>query len=102
MANEAAGAVRAAGHAHPNYMAVFWWLLGLTIAELVAASVPTSAAYPQMAKALLLVGMALGKAGLVGAYFMHLRFEKRALALIAVTPLLLCVFLLFMLAPDSP
>jgi hypothetical protein len=33
-------------------------------------------------------------------YFMHLRFEKRTLGMIALTPLLICVFLLFMLMPD--
>jgi cytochrome c oxidase subunit 4 len=87
-------------HSHPNYMAIFWWLLALTIAELVAATVPTGPAYPHGAKALLLVGMALGKAALVAAYFMHLRFEKTTLSFIAVTPLILCVFLLFMLIPD--
>ena len=88
------------GHAHPNYMMIFWWLLGLTIAELGAASIPVGPAYPHIAKVLLLVGMALGKAALVGAYFMHLRFEKPTLSLIAITPLVICVFLLFMLFPD--
>jgi cytochrome c oxidase subunit 4 len=89
-----------AAHDHPNYMAIFWWLLALTIAELVAATVKTGPAYPQAAKVFLLVGLALGKAALVAAYFMHLRFEKTTLSVIAVTPLILCVFLLFMLIPD--
>jgi hypothetical protein len=31
-------------HAHPNYMAIFWWLLALTILEVVDASVPTGGA----------------------------------------------------------
>jgi cytochrome c oxidase subunit 4 len=88
------------GHDHPNYMAIFWWLLGLTIAELAAATIPSGPAYPYAAKVFLLVGMALGKAALVAAYFMHLRFERSTLSLIAVTPLILCVFLLFMLFPD--
>jgi cytochrome c oxidase subunit 4 len=90
----------AAAHQRPNYMAIFWWLLGLTIAELIVAVIPIGPAYPQLAKALLLVGMALSKALLVAMYFMHLRFEKRTLGVIAATPLIICVFLLFMLLPD--
>lgn len=88
------------GHAHPNYMLIFWWLLGLTVAELAVAAIPAGSAFPYAAKVALLVGMALGKAALVAAYFMHLRFEKGMLSMIAVTPLILCVFLLFMLFPD--
>ena len=84
----------------PNYMGVFWWLLGLTILELIAGSLPVGATYPQAAKVFLLVGMALGKAALVAMYFMHLKFETRILGAIAVTPLILCAFLLFMLMPD--
>jgi caa(3)-type oxidase subunit IV len=45
--------------------------------------------------------LAVGKAALVGLYFMHLRFEVRTLGIIALTPMLLCAFLLFMLVPDS-
>ena len=51
--------------------------------------------------ATLLVGMALTKAILVAAYFMHLKFERRTLAVIAATPLALCVFLVLMLLPDA-
>ena len=51
--------------------------------------------------AVLLVGMALTKASLVALYFMHLKFERRVLTMIAFTPLLLCVFLALMLMPDS-
>ena len=46
------------------------------------------------------MGIAVIKASLVALYFMHLRFETRTLGLIAVTPLVLCVFLLLMLTPD--
>jgi cytochrome c oxidase subunit IV len=91
----------AKGHAHPNYWAILGWLFVLTIAEIAAALIPIGPSYPHAAKALLLVTMALTKAALVGLYFMHLRFEKRTLGLIAVTPLFLCVFLLFMLLPDT-
>lgn len=88
-------------HEHPNYMGIFWALLVLTIAEIGAAWPPSGPNYPQFLKGALLVIMAVTKAGLVGAYFMHLRFERGTLAMIAITPMLLCVFLLFMLMPDS-
>jgi|KBSSwiStaDraftv2_1062776.scaffolds.fasta_scaffold696075_3 cytochrome c oxidase subunit 4 len=86
---------------HPNYMGVFWWLLALTILELLVGSMPTGPAYPHTAKVLMLVSMAVGKAALVALYFMHLRFEVRTLGIIALTPMILCVFFLFMLMPDS-
>jgi len=84
-------------HAHPNYMGVFYWLLALTIVEVAVPFLVTV----QIPKVFLLVSLAIGKAGLVALYFMHLRFEVRTLGIIALTPMILCVFLLFMLVPDS-
>ncbi len=84
-------------HEHSNYMLVFWWLLGLTVVEVAVPSVIT-APFPKVA---LLVSMAVTKATLVALYFMHLRFEKRLLGIIALTPMVICTFLLFMLMPDS-
>jgi cytochrome c oxidase subunit 4 len=88
----------AQAHAHPqpNYMGVFWWLLALTIAEVTVA-------YTHMPKpimVILLVGMAFTKAAMVALYFMHLKFERSTLTLIALTPLILCVFLSLMLLAD--
>jgi cytochrome c oxidase subunit 4 len=86
----------AEGHREPNYMGVWVWLLVLTIAEIVVALMPLV----PLAKGILLVGMALVKAGLVALYFMHLRFERVTLGVIVLTPLIICVFLVFMLLPD--
>lgn len=86
-----------APHAEPNYMAIFWYLLVLTIAEVGVTYVPMS----KLVIGALLVAMALGKAALVALFFMHLKFEKTTLGVIAVTPLAICVWLLFMLLPDS-
>jgi cytochrome c oxidase subunit IV len=36
----------------------------------------------------------------VALFYMHLAVERRTLLTIAITPLLLCAFLVFMLAPD--
>ncbi len=84
----------------PNYIGVFWWLVGLTIAELLVAVVPIGPMYPKIVQAALLIGLALGKAGLVALYFMHLKFEKRTLGVIALTPLLICTLLIISLLPD--
>ena len=83
-------------HQEPNYMGVFWWLLALTILEVAVVYVPIV----RIAVVILLVSMAISKATLVALYFMHLKFEKRTLALIALCPFVLCVFLILMLTPD--
>ena len=85
---------------HPNYMGVFWWLLALTILEVIFGSLQTGPMYPHLFKILILVSMAVSKAALVALYFMHLVTERKTLTWIAVTPLILCVWLLFMLSPD--
>jgi cytochrome c oxidase subunit 4 len=83
------------GH-HPAYGKIWWWLLILTIAEVLVA---IYIAEP-LAKGILLVGMALTKAILVALYFMHLKFETMTLLVIAFTPMIICGFLVFMLLPD--
>jgi cytochrome c oxidase subunit 4 len=81
---------------HPKYMRIFWILLILTVAEVAVVYMP----FPTIVTALLLIGMACSKAVYVALYFMHLKFEKRTLTIIAMTPFIICVFLVFMLLPD--
>ncbi len=83
-------------HAEPNYIGVFWWLLALTILEIAVIYMPIA----RLIIVILLVGFALSKAVLVAMYFMHLKFERLTLGAIALTPLILCVFLILMLLPD--
>ena len=83
-------------HTEPNYIGVFWWLLALTILEIAVIYMPMA----KLIIVILLVGLALTKATLVALYFMHLKFERSTLGLIALTPLILCVFLILMLLPD--
>jgi len=85
-----------ASHKEPNYMAVFYLLAVLTAIEIGVVYLPTT----KMLIAILLVGLALGKAVLVAMYFMHLKFEKRTLGIIALTPLVLCTLLIIALLPD--
>ena len=81
---------------HPKYMIIFVWLAVLTAVE-IGVAIPE---YSLLLKGILLVGLACSKAALVAIYFMHLKFEKRTLATIVITPFLICVFLVIMLMPD--
>jgi cytochrome c oxidase subunit 4 len=83
-------------HAEPNYMAIFYWLAALTAIELAVTFLPLT----KLAQGAILVVLAFTKAALVALYFMHLKFERRTMLLVAVTPVILCVFLMFMLVPE--
>ncbi len=83
-------------HAEPNYLGVFWWLLALTILEVAVVYMPIA----KIVIAAMLVTLAVTKAVLVAMYFMHLKFERRTLALVALSPFVLCLFLILMLMPD--
>ena len=73
-----------------NYMAVWVWLTVLTVIEVLGARyLPI----PKFYMALFLVAFALTKALLVALYYMHLKFERRRLILIAAVPLPLTVLL---------
>lgn len=87
-------------HAEPNYMGIFWWLLVLTILEIGVALIPNGPFYSKLFQGFLLVGTAVGKATLVALYFMHLKFEKRILGLIALSPLILMIMALTFLLND--
>ncbi len=96
MTTQAAVSGHAVDHAEPNYIAIFVYLAILTAVELFVYAI----GLPQVPKVGLLIALALAKAVLVAMYFMHLAIERRALAVIAITPILLVTFLCFMLLPD--
>ena len=73
-------------HTIPNYMAVFWWLLGLTVAEVGWAVIPHRSEFVLAAG---IVGAAIIKAVLVALYFMHLKFERRILGWLFASTLIL-------------
>lgn len=79
-----------------RYLRVFFWLAALTAVEIGVIYMPVA----RLAIGFALVVLAATKASLVALYYMHLAFEKRTLIYIALTPAVLCVFLLFMLLPD--
>lgn len=70
-------------HKRPNYIGIFVGLGVLTAFELTIAFLP----WPKRTLILLLIGLAVWKALLVALYFMHLRFERRKLLILAIAPL---------------
>jgi caa(3)-type oxidase subunit IV len=86
----------ATAHSTSAYIKVFYVLLVLTIVEVAIVYL----GLPRMLLVALLVIFAVWKASLVAMHFMHLKFEKRTLAVVALAPFVLCVFLILMLMPD--
>ncbi len=83
-------------HKQPNYAAVFWSLLILTIFEIIVAN----SHFPKFAAVLLLVVLAIIKASLVALFYMHLKFEKYIIYIIVLFPLFLAVILTVMVLSD--
>jgi cytochrome c oxidase subunit 4 len=76
-----------AKHKRPNYVGIWVGLGALTALELTIAFLPWS----KTTLILLLIALAVWKALLVALYYMHLRFEKGRLRLLALAPLPFCV-----------
>ncbi|MCS7265162.1 MAG: cytochrome C oxidase subunit IV family protein [Armatimonadetes bacterium] len=85
---------------HPQvkvYLTVWFWLFVLSF----SAYFVDLMKLPFALKAVLLVAIALMKAGLIAAYFMHLRFEKLNLVYTIVLPLILLIALAAGVMPDG-
>jgi cytochrome c oxidase subunit IV len=81
-------------HNIPNYIAIFWWLLGITIAEVAWAVLYVR--IPNYSQAVLATGLvitAVIKAILVAMYFMHLKFERKVMGILFASTLILGVIL---------
>lgn len=80
------------------FMKVWVYLLMITAVEVVLT-------YLQMFSTTLmlviLVFLSLGKAGMIVAYFMHLKYEKSALVWSLIPPGLMVIALLFVFFPDG-
>jgi cytochrome c oxidase subunit 4 len=76
-----------AKHKRPHYVGIWVGLGALTALELTIAFLP----WNKTTLVLLLIALALWKALLVALYYMHLRFEKGRLRLLALAPLPFCV-----------
>jgi cytochrome c oxidase subunit IV len=78
-------------HKHPPYLLIWLYLAILTAAELgLAFQLPISRNW----KLLLLMILAIWKALLVAMFFMHLKFEKWNLRILAIVPVPLALILI--------
>lgn len=76
-----------AKHRRPHYVGIWVGLGALTALELTVAFLP----WPKTTLILLLIALAVWKALLVALYYMHLRFERSRLRILAIAPLPFCV-----------
>lgn len=80
------------------YGVVWLWLLVLTLLELGAVL----AHVPRGVLVVLLLIMAMMKAALIIAYFMHLRYERLSLVYAVVTPMFFLAIVIFaFMGPDA-
>jgi cytochrome c oxidase subunit 4 len=82
--------------AHPNYTAVWLWLLVLLGVGLAASFLPGG----RSVALVVIFATAVVKALLVALNFMHLRFESGVIYAIALIPLVFAAILLVALFPD--
>ena len=83
-------------HSQHNYIKIFVILTVLTVIEVAA----TFLGLAKIVIGTILVTLAIWKATLVAMHFMHLKIEKTTLAIVAIIPFILCLFLTLMLLPD--
>ena len=84
------------GKTHPNYTAIWLWLLGLMGLSVAASFLPGGRTFAVVVIFL----VAFVKAILVAANFMHLRFEPVLIYALVLIPLLFLVVLAAKLLPD--
>jgi cytochrome c oxidase subunit 4 len=80
------------------YTWIWIYLLALSAVEVVLAYVHV---LPPTGMLVLLMALSIVKAGLIMAYFMHLRFERMNLVLSLVPSGMIVIALLFAFFPDS-
>jgi caa(3)-type oxidase subunit IV len=78
-----------------TYLIVWYWLLALVIASVVAAAL-----LPKAQAMALIFTVAVIKALLVARHYMHLKHEKALIYALALVPLAFIVIFLFGLFPD--
>lgn len=86
-----------AEHGNRLYLTVWGALLGLTAIEIILAYMHLSVTVMLVT----LLALSFVKAGLIVAYFMHLRFERFSLFLTLVPATLFCIALMAFFFPDS-
>ena len=88
--------------AHQDHSRLFTWvwvyLLAITALEIILAYIQV---LPPKGMLLLLMTLSMVKAGMIVAYFMHLRYEKPSFAVALVPGVVVVIALLFAFFPDS-
>ncbi len=79
------------------FLAVLGALLVLTIVEVALAYFEVGL----ILMLVILIGLSVIKAGLIMAYFMHLKFERQSLVMALIPALVICVCLLLAFFPDG-
>ena len=83
-------------HHHPNYVAIWYWLIGLALGSVIVSVLPL----PHPLILGILFAAAFAKAWLVALYYMHLRFERLLIVALVLVPLLFFIILLGVLFYD--
>lgn len=84
--------------AYKIYVVTWFWLLVITMLEVGVVLVHV----PKTVLIVSLLVMALMKAALIVAYFMHLRWERLSLVYMVITPMFFLALVLFaFLGPDA-
>jgi len=85
-------------HKHPNYVLIWVYLAVLTAVEVGVAFVSH---FSKTTLLIILLFLAVWKALLVALYFMHLKFEKWNLRVIAIIPIPLALILIIMVLQEG-
>lgn len=80
-----------------DYLVIWIGLLGLTILEIVLAYLSLTV----LVMLVTLLGLSFLKAGLIVAYFMHMKFEHKNLFWTLIPATVICIALLAAIFPDS-
>ncbi len=75
----------------------YWRTWGILLAFTLLMLLTGSVSLPKLFVVLLLLGAMMVKASLIGAHFMHLRFEKVGLVITVATGILATAVILFLL-----
>ena len=94
-----AEAMHGTSHGGSNRLFISVWvvLVGITLFEVFLAYLEL---HP-VTMLLMLIALSVVKAGLIMAYFMHLRFERFALFLTLIPATLFCIGMMTVIFPDS-
>jgi caa(3)-type oxidase subunit IV len=82
------------------YLAIWGWLAGLMLLGVLLSELPILP-LSKAALVLIVVGLSTVKAALVALYYMHLKTDRRLLALVAASPFLLILLALGVIFSSS-